>query len=435
MSALTIGSSAIGAIIVLAAVGVPVGVAIALTAAMGMFLVSGPSFMAVMFQTIPYATAADYAFVVVPTFVLMGTVASASGMIESMFTAAGKWLSGARGGLYYAVTLASAGFAAVSGSSVVNAAVFSRMALPQMRDHGYDKGLSAGCIASAGTFAVMIPPSLGFVIYGILTEESIGRLFIAGVIPGLLTVAGYFLTLYLLVRFRPALAPVLRERIARRERIASLGPLWPFMVLVVIVLGGLYGGVFSASAAGAIGAAGAIAISFARRRLSLGELRECTLETARLTASIFFIIIAGFVFARFLVTSGFVPQLTGLLESADIGRYEFIAILVVMYLVLGMFIEGASMAVITLPFVYSISQQLGIDGIWLGVLFVKMVEIGAITPPMGINLYAALAATDGEVRLTEIMRGVAPFVALELVLLAVLIAFPALSLFLPATMR
>ncbi|WP_193371593.1 TRAP transporter large permease [Pelagibius marinus] len=434
MSVVAIGGLAAFSIIGLSFIGVPVGVAIALTAAAGMYLVSGPDFMLVMFQTIPLATAAEYSFVVVPTFILMGNIASVSGMIEAIFKSAAKWLSTTHGGLFYAVTVASAGFAAVSGSTVVNAAAFSRMALPHMRQLGYDKGLSAGCIAAAGTFAVMIPPSLGFVIYGILTEESVGRLFVAGLIPGIVTVLGYFLALKVLLRFKPDLAPQVDELISRRERLLSLRPLWSFGLLVIVILGGIYAGLFSPSAAGSIGATGAIVIALSQRRLTWKSFAESAVETAKLTASIFFIVIAGFIFARFLITSGFIPELVGVLTDVGIGKYQFLAILVVLYLVLGMFIDGASMAVITLPFVYPISQQLGIDGIWLGVLFVKMVEIGAITPPMGINLYAALAASQGQLKLTEIIQGVVPFVILELAILLLLILVPQLSLYLPSTM-
>ena len=434
MSALTVGLLSILGILSLSAIGVPVAIAVALTGGLGMYLISGSSFALTMFQTIPYSTAADFALVVVPSFIFMGMIAATTGMIEAMFRACRLWLARIRGNLFHAVTLASACFAAVSGSSVVNAAVFSRMALPQMEAMGYNRALSAGCIASAGTFAVMIPPSLGFVIYGFVTGESIGKLFMAGIIPGLLTVVVYISALALVVNARPSLAPEVEPLEPLRTRLLALRPLWSFGVLVLIVLGGIYMGYFSPSAAGAIGATGAALIGFAQRSLSVGQLWKCARDTVQLSASIFFILIAGFIFSRFLVTSGFIREMTEFLGQAGIGQGEFIIIMILLYLVLGMFIDGSSMAVITLPFIYPIAISLGLDGIWLGVIFVKMVELGSITPPMGLNLFAVVAASDGRLRLTEIARGVLLFVVLELMILTILILFPILSLYLPQTM-
>ncbi len=434
MTPLATGSLALVSIVVLSGLGVPIGIATALTAAAGMYVLAGASLTLVTFQTVPYTTAAEYAFIVVPMFVLMGNIAASAGMIEALFEAISKWLARTKGGLYLTVTLASAGFAAVSGSTVVNAAVFSRMVLPQMERLGYRREMSAGCIAAAGTFAVMIPPSLGFVLYGIMTGESVGKLFVAGMVPGLLTAVSYVALIAIMVRLRPDLAPPPRERFSLRERLAALAPLWSVSVLVCIVLGGIYGGFFAPSAAGAIGAAGALAIAGLQRRISGKAIWKSLTDSALLAGSLLFIVMAGFIFSRFLITSGFVPELTEALTASGIGKWQFLAILVALYLVLGMFIDGASMAAITLPFVYPIARELGIDGIWFGVLFVKMVEIGAITPPMGINLFAVVAAGEGRVRAADAIRGVWPFVLLELAMLTVLLAFPALSTWLPSTM-
>lgn len=434
MTPLATGTLALVSIVTLSGLGVPIGIATALTAAAGMYVLAGPALTLVTFQTVPYTTAAEYAFIVVPMFVLMGNIAASAGMIESLFDAVAKWLTRARGGLYLAVTLASAGFAAVSGSTVVNAAVFSRMVLPQMERLGYRREMSAGCIAAAGTFAVMIPPSLGFVLYGIMTGESVGKLFVAGMLPGLLTAVAYVGLIALVVRLKPAWAPTAREHFSLRERLRALAPLWSVSVLVCLVLGGIYGGIFAPSAAGAIGVAGALAIAVLQRRITGGAFWRCVTDSVLLAGSLLFIVIAGFIFSRFLITSGFVPELTDALTGAGIGKWQFLFILVALYLVLGMFIDGASMAAITLPFVYPIARELGIDGIWLGVLFVKMVEIGAITPPMGINLFAVVAASNGRVRIAEVVSGIWPFVLLELGLLGLLMAFPALSTWLPSTM-
>jgi tripartite ATP-independent transporter DctM subunit len=434
MHPLAIGASALCAIVVLAALRLPIGVAIALVALSGIWISSGPVLMGVTLQTLPYATGADYAFIVVPMFVLMGNIAAAAGMIEAMFDAAAKWLARTRGGLYIAVTLASAGFAAISGSTVVNAAVFTRMVLPQMVRLGYDKCASAGCIAAAGTFAVMIPPSLGFVLYGIMTGESVGKLFAAGIVPGLLTAGAYIAMIMVMVRVRPHWAPPPQQAFTRAERLASLKPLWAISLLVAIVLGGIYSGTFPPSAAGAIGALGALLIAVGQRRMSPGKLWECITQSAIMASSLFFIVIAGFLFARFMISSGFVPQLTSAVAESGIGKWEFIAMMVVLYFVLGMFIDGASMAVVTLPFVYPVAKTLGIDGIWFGVIFVKLIEIGAITPPVGMNLFAVVAASQGRMKLADVIRGIGWFVFLEVAILGLLLAFPAISLWLPTLM-
>jgi C4-dicarboxylate transporter, DctM subunit len=434
MTPLMTGSVALVSIIALSGIGVPIGLAIALTAAVGMWVLSGPAFMLVMVQTVPFNTAAEYAFIVVPMFILMGNIAAQAGMIEAMFDAASKWLARVRGGMYISVTLASAGFAAVSGSTVVNAAVFSRIVLPQMVRLGYNQAISSGCIAAAGTFAVMIPPSLAFVLYGLMTGESVGKLFMAGIIPGILTAVAYIVLIAVMVRLRPNWAPPPTQGYSMKEKLQSLGPLWSIMTLVAIVLGGIYSGIVPPSAAGAIGAAGAICIALVQRKLTGKGFWECVTQSAIMAGSLFFIVISGFLFSRFLVTSGFVQELTAVLTSAGIGKWEFLAILVVLYLILGMFIDGASMAVVTLPFVYPIAMQLGIDSLWLGVLFVKLVEIGAITPPMGLNLFAVVAASEGRISVKDVVRGIWPFVLLEMVILSVLLAFPILSTWLPNTM-
>lgn len=435
MVPLLAGSGALVGIVGLSFLGVPFAIAIALVAFLGLALSSSWLIAGVTLQTLPYAVTADYTFVVVPMFVLMGNLAAAAGIIESLFTAAHRWLASVRGGLYIAVTLASAGFASVSGSTVVNAAVFTRMALPNMLRLGYDRGAASGCIAAAGTFAVMIPPSLAFVLYGIMTGESVGALFMAGIIPGLLTATVYLLAIPILVRILPGWAPPTLERFSWAERLAGLRPLWAIALLVGVVLGGIYGGIFPPSAAGAVGALGALLIGLGRRRLSASAIWDCVTRSAVMAASLFFVVIAGFLFSRFLVGSGFVPLLVEWIETSGMTKWQFLLFACAIYFVLGMLIDGASMAVITLPFMYPAAQSLGIDGLWFGVLFVKLVEIGAITPPVGINLFAVVAASEGRMRMSDVVRGVWPFVALELLVLAILITLPGLSTWLPASMR
>lgn len=434
MPPLAVGFGAIVLMLLLAMFGVPIGVAVALVAGLGMMMTTGLTYSLVTFQSVPYAAVSDFAFIVVPMFILMGNIAWRSGIIEEMFDVAALWLARARGALFYAVTLASAGFSAVSGSTVANAAVFTRIVLPEMLRLGYDRRLTTGCIAAAGTFAVLIPPSLAFVLYAIMTEESIGQLFMAGVIPGILTAAAYMVALRFLIWRRPGLAPEPIASVPLRKKVFALKGLWGIITLVFVVLGGIYTGIVPPSAAGAVGAVGAFLIAFLRRRMDWKILWDCVARSAVTTASLFFIVISGFLFSRFLVSAGFVPQLTELVSGTGIGQWEFLAIIICVYIFLGMFIDGASMAVVTLPFVYPIARDLGIDGIWFGVIFVKLVEIGAITPPIGINLFAVISASDGRIQMGDVMRGVWPFILVEVCVFALLLAVPSLSTWLPGTM-
>lgn len=435
MSSALVGIGALLAILVLAFVGVPIGVAILLISAVAITVTSGWGMTLVSFQTLPFATAADYDFIVVPMFVLMGNVAASSGMLEQMFNAANKWFSGLRGGLYTAVTIASAAFGAPSGSSVVNAAVFTRMALPEMIRLGYDRGASCACIAAAGTFAVMIPPSLAFVLYGIMTGESVGRLFIAGVLPGLLTAALYMILIPVLVRVMPHWAPPPAQRASFREKLSSLRQIWAMSLLIGVSLGGIYLGWFPASAAGAIGAAGAILIGIALRKLTLRAFINDVRQAVIMTGSIFLTIIAGFMFARFLVNSGAVGEITSFIQATGMGKIEFMIFVVVLYLLLGVLLDGASLAVLTLPILYPVAISLGFDGIWFGVIFVKLVEIDSITPPFGLNLFTVVASSNGEVNMGQVTRAIWPFVLIEYLVLLLLILVPEISLWLPRTMN
>jgi len=432
--ALYLGLGAIGVLLLLAGLGIPIAFAIALVGAVGMLYASDLTYTLITFETLPYAVASEYAFAVIPMFVLMGAFASASGIISELYGAVNKWLASVKGGLYMATAVASAGFAAISGSTVVNAAMFTRIALPEMIQFGYHKGISAGCIAAAGTFAALIPPSLTFVIFGILTDESIGALFIAGILPGLLTASFYIITIPLLVRLRPDWAPPPAMKLRFKEKLIGLKGLWPMLLLVFIVLGGIYTGLTSPTAAGALGAVGALAISVARRRISTVDVWASFKQTAELTAVLFILIIAGLLFSRFLVVSGFITDLTDIVTSSGLSSSWFIFAMVLMYLLLGMFIDPLSMLVMTVPFIHPVVVSYGLDPIWFGVILCKMIEIAVITPPVGLNLFAVVSASEGRVSITDLYYGILPFVLIELVVLTILIMVPAISTWLPATM-
>ncbi len=431
---LIMGAVAIAALLAVAAAGVPIAFSIGLVGAAGMFLTTGATYTVMTFQSLPYAAASEYAFAVIPMFVLMGAIASASGIISELYTAVNRWMEAERGGLFMATAVASAGFAAISGSTVVNAAMFTRIALPEMMQLGYHKGVSAGCIAAAGTFAALIPPSLTFVIFGILTDESIGALFIAGILPGILTAACYVGVIPLLVRLRPDWAPPSVSRFTLREKLTGLKGVWPMLALVFIVLGGIYTGVTPPTAAGALGAVGALFISIVRRRITTSDVWASFKQTAELTAVLFILIIAGLLFSRFLVISGFVTELTDIVINSGLSANMFIVLMVLMYLLLGMFIDPLSMLVMTVPFIFPVVKGYGLDPIWFGVILCKMIEIAVITPPVGLNLFAVVSASEGRVSISDMYFGILPFVVIELVVLLILILFPAISTYLPTTM-
>ncbi len=433
--AIWLGVIGIGGLIFFAALGVPIAFCITLVGAVGMAWVTDVEFVLVTFQTLPYATASEYAFAVIPMFVLMGALASSAGIISELYVAVNRWLEGVRGGLYIATAMASAGFAAISGSTVVNAAMFTRIALPEMLALGYNRGVSAGCIAAAGTFAALIPPSLTFVIFGILTGESIGELFMGGVVPGLLTALFYVTVIPIMLRFKPEWAPRVEIHSTLREKMRGMTGIWPMLLLVVIVLGGIYTGITPPTAAGAVGAVGALLIALARRKLGPAQIWESVRQTAELTSVLFIIIIGGLLFSRFLVVSGFVADLTILVTDFGFTGPTFILAMVIMYLIMGMFIDPLSMLVMTVPFVFPVIKAFGMDPIWFGVILTKMIEIAVITPPVGLNLFAVVSASGGRVRTGELFVGVLPFVMMEVVILTILILFPILSTWLPNTMH
>lgn len=434
MDPVTAGLTLIGAMLLLVALGVPVAIAMGAAAAAGMWYFGGASLMLANMETLPYNISSQYAFVVVPMFILMGALTASAGMTKELYDAAHRWTSGVRGSLYYATTLASAGFAAINGATIVSALVFTRIALPEMLRLGYNKGLSAGCICAAGTFAALIPPSVPIIIYALLSGESVGQVLMAGIVPGLLTVVVYMVGLWVLLRLRPDLAPKHTERFSMQQRMDSLKPLWAVIALFLLVMGGIYAGLMFPSAAGAVGAIGALLIGVARRKLGTGEIADALRQTAISTAVLFLIIVAGLLFSRSLLVTGFITGLTAQIRELSIQPWVFIGLVIVLYLILGMFVDTISMMVMTIPFLFPIAKEIGIDPIWFGIIVVKLVEIGAITPPVGLNLYAVLTAAEGRVTSRVLFRGVVPFIGFEAVALGLIWGFPEISLWLPRTM-
>jgi tripartite ATP-independent transporter DctM subunit len=413
-----VGSAGIAALLIVGAAGIPIAFSMIAVSIIGMWYVGGYAFMASTLKTLPHQVLSEYSFAVIPMFILMGALASTAGITTELYAFAHRLFGRVRGGLLMATTVASGIFAAISGSTIVNASVFTRIALPEMLRFGYDRGISSGCIAAAGTFAALIPPSITLVIIAILTEASIGELLIAGVLPGLLTVFVYLVGIAIIVRIRPALVP----------------PIAPKIALIVIVLGGIYTGLMFPSSAGAVGAAGALLIAIIRQKLTMTGLWDAIRSSASTTAVLFFIVIGGMLFSRFLTFSGLITDLSQLAVDWQLTQFEFILALCVLYLVLGMFIDTLSILLITIPVVFPVAKSIGMDAIWFGIIVVKLIEIAAITPPVGLNLFAVMSASKGLVGSAELMKGIIPFVLIELVVITLLILIPDLVTWLPSQM-
>jgi tripartite ATP-independent transporter DctM subunit len=431
---MTAGLWGFAVMIGLLALGIPVAYAIGTVAILGILYAVGPVFLLSTIQSLPYAFASDYNFVVVPLFVLMGALASRAGIITDLYQAAFQLTSRVRGSLMMATVMAQAMFAAISGSTTVAANIFTRMALPEMTRYGYNKGVSAGCVAAAGTLAGLIPPSIAMVLYAILTGEPVGKLLIAGILPGILTAVGYIVGIKVMLMVRPEWAPLITERFTLKQKFKALTNTWTVVLLIGLVLGGIYAGAFPPSAAGAVGAAGVLVIALSTRRLPKGALWESLIESARVSAVLFLIVMAGLMFSRFLLISGFIGDLKTFVTAVELTAPMFIAMVIVLFLILGCFVDSVSLMVITLPFLYPISKALGIDGIWFGVLVIKLIEIAAITPPVGLNLFAVLSAAKGQLQSRELFMGVIPFLIMEAIILALMIAFPSIVTLLPNLM-
>lgn len=424
----------IGTLLALLIIRIPVGVALGVAGCVGLYVTGGVRAVFGQVDSLTYHVPATYTFAVIPFFVLMGALVSEGGLATSAYAAAHRWLGRLPGGLAMATTVGSGVMGAASGSTVANTAVFGRIAHPEMVAHGYDKRLSAGCVAATGTFAAMIPPSITMVLFGIITGTSISQLLVAGILPGILTIVLYLVGIYLLARARPGVAPRLSDPVSLRERFGSLRGLWGIGAIFVFVMGGIYFGYFTPTQAGAVGAAWTLLILVLTRRLRGGQFREALLATVTTTASLFFIVVGGYIFSRYLATSGQITAIVEVLTESGLGRWGVLLAIVAAYIVLGMFMDPASMLVITLPLTFPILVEVGFDAIWIGIIIVKIVEVAMITPPIGMNAYVLKSTLGDEISLREIFSGLGFFLCIEFVTLTLLIAFPVISLWLPQQM-
>jgi C4-dicarboxylate transporter DctM subunit len=433
MSSALIGLLGVLALLALVLARVPVAVALAAVGVVGYAAVDGWSSALAMFGTVPFELASAYSLSVVPLFILMGAVAAKANMSRELFDAANALFSGFRGALASATIGASAAFSSICGSSMATAATMSRVAIPEMRRHGYDDAIAAGAVASGGTLGILIPPSVILVIYAIVAEQSIARLFAAALLPGLLLAALHVLVIVVIARLRPERMPR-TPPMAMRTRLLAALRMWKLAVLFFLAVFGIYLGWFSPTEAAAVGAAAALVIAFASRQMGWAGFRDAVLETVLTSAMLFFVIIGAFVFSRFVVLTQLPGTLVGWVDALQLPGPAVLAALVVMYLVLGCFLESVSMILISVPVVLPMVISLGYDGIWFGVFVTVLAEAGLITPPVGLNVFVIRSQLP-ELPLATIFRGAANFLVADVLLLVLLAVFPALALWLPGRLR
>jgi tripartite ATP-independent transporter DctM subunit len=412
---------------------VPIGVAMGLVGVGGFGILASTQPALNLLALSPIRTVTDYSLGLIPMFILMGSVAAVSGMSAELYRAANAFLGHRRGGLAMATITACGGFSAICGSSVATAATMAKVALPEMKRYGYPDTLATGSIAAGGTLGVLIPPSIVLAIYGVLTDQDIGRLFIAGLLPGILAIVLYLLTVRLYFAFSKIEVPR-QPRASWYERLQSLYAVWAILLLFVFVVGGIYGGIFTPSEAAGMGAAGAIIISAVRGRLGWRKLFDCLVESIQVTAGIFLILIGAILFGYFLTITQVPQKVAATLLGLELGSYPTLLLILLFMLVLGCILDAMAMIILMIPILFPVVMALGFDPIWFGVVIVMTVELGLITPPIGMNVFV-INSLARDVSLQRIFAGVLPFVAIDLVRLGLLIAFPAIALFLPNTMR
>lgn len=430
-----IGLLCLGLLLLFLAIRVPIGVALGASGAIGFLVLRGPiSALSVLGNsTVDFIS--NWELTAVPMFLLLGSIAYHSQLATNLFRAARAWLSFLPGGLAIATNLASAGFAAASGSSLAMTGAMSRLAIPEMERAGYERGLAAGSVASAGTLGALIPPSIPFILYGVFMEQSVGKLLLAGILPGIITMLAYSTQIFIRVLYNPKLAPRVRDEFTRAEKWRLLVGAWPIPVIVLGVVGGLYSGMVTATETGAFGAAVALLASVLNRTFSWKMVRAAIVETTHTTAAIFVIAIGAIVFTQMLTLSR-VPMAIGELVNAyALNLALFFLIISVFYLVLGMFLDPLGLMLISLPILSPIASALGVDFIWFGVIVVKFIEIGLLTPPIGMNLFVVQAALGPSFPFERIVRGTLWFLVAEVVVMLLIFTFPEISLMIPNMSR
>lgn len=434
MDPFTTGLAGMAAVIILVILGMPIAFVMAAVGMGGLIYLRGFWPAAALVGGVPHSEVSSYTLVVIPFFIMMGAFASSAGITTDLYRMAKAWVGHLPGGLAIATTWGTALWSAISGSSTATAAVMGRMAVPEMLHHGYDRRLATGSVAAGAAMDALIPPSVIMIVYGLLTESSIGPLLIGGFIPGFMEAATFALLIYVMARRRPSIAPP-APRAAWNDRVGSVFSAgnWSFLAIFVLVFGGIYLGVFTPTEAGGIGAFGTFLTALGLGRLTLGRLKAGLLETGHVSVMIFIIIAGVLIFSRLLAFSGFTQTATDFIVALPIPPMLILVGFLVVYLILGCFLDAIGMMALTLPIFGPIVEKLGFDMIWFGILVVKMIEIALITPPVGLNVYVLRGAVP-QVPTAEIFRGIVPFLIVQFINVAIIMAFPDLVLWLPRTM-
>jgi C4-dicarboxylate transporter DctM subunit len=431
MSPELVGIIGIAVLVVLLIARMWIGLAMAMVGFLGLVYLKGFDSAFGALGTVPYKYISIYPISAIPLFIFMAIVIANTGISTSLFNTAHKWLGQLRGGLAMASVLACGGLAAIMGDSVAEVVTMSKVAVPEMRKHNYDSQLASGCVAAGGTLGILIPPSLGFILYGILTEQSIGMLFMAGILPGILLTLLFMVTITIITARRPSAGPP-GPKTSVKEKIVSLKGTWHMLLLFVLIMGGIYAGIFTPTEAGAVGAFGALVISAASRRLTLKRFFDSLLEATKITVMIMLLIVGAFILMKFLAISKLPFMLAGTISGLQLPTYAIFAGIIILYILLGMFLDVFAAVVLTIPVIYPLVVAMGFDSIWFGVVIVLILEMGLITPPVGLNVYALAGVTD--IPLHTIFRGVLPFVVAMIICVIFLVVFPQIALFIPSKM-
>ena len=416
-------------LLILLVAGMNIGAAMMAVGFFGVWFFRGFGPAMTTFATVPFSQATNYSFAVIPLFVLMGQFAYMSGISSDLFDFADKWLGGLKGGLAMATVAACAAFSAICGSTAATAATMGVVALPEMRKYGYDDGLACGSIAAGGTLGILIPPSTGFIIYGIVAGQSIGKLFAAGVMPGLLLAFCYIVSIAITVRVNPKLAPKGKKYSWKEKIIAIKGGLG-MVILFAIVIGGMFSGLLSANEASCVGAFVGLLFMAFKRQLTWKNFVTCLRDTLKTTGMVLFILIGAYVFGQFLTFSRLPITLANWVGTLNVSRYVVLLVVIIMYVILGCFMDSLAMVMLTVPIFKPIFEALGFDMIWYGVVMIMVMECGLITPPVGMNVYI-VSGVAKDVPLMKIFKGVAPMVVGMVVAILLICIFPNIALWLP----
>jgi tripartite ATP-independent transporter DctM subunit len=433
MSLIEIGYVAVLAMLALILLGMPIGWAMGIVGLVGEIYVTGFTAAASKLNLTLWENGTTFVFIALPLFLLMGQLAYRTGITDDLYDCISKWFGHLPGGIAVSAVLSNAAYGAVTGSSIASVATLGPMVMPEFRKYRYNMSLATGTLASAGTLAVLVPPSTLLVIYGVWTETSIGDLFMAGILPCLLLTVAYCATLALWCVWRPHMGPP-GMRHPWPARMASLTKLLPALAVITVVLGGIYGGIMTPSESAAVGVVGVLVIAIAMRRLRLAAVVESLRQTIQTCGMVFVIVIAGIVFTRFMVHTNVTADFVALIASWDLSRVELLLAMLVLYFILGTALDGLGMLILSLPFVMPLMATAGIDKVWFGIFLCVMMELAAVSPPVGITV-AVMRSVAPDVPTNVIFRGCYPFLVLTILLTFALIAWPSLALWLPSVTR